>query len=79
MEKLRQNCGEALVRGTKISEKTTTLDPCSVFKGKLAAAAFRDKYTDAADLLFLATRFEQYLTERSGQFNSTLAGLAMEW
>ncbi|CAK4031392.1 Hypothetical predicted protein [Lecanosticta acicola] len=78
MEQLRGNTGQTIVRGTNASGTTTILDPCAVFKGKLAAAAGRAKFTDAADLLLLAGRFEEPLKERCRELNQTLAGLAMK-
>ena len=55
---------------------TRILDPVSIFKGKLRAAATRSKHTDAADIVWLEGRFNEALKARNNEFNQVLVGMA---
>lgn len=49
----------------------------TVFKGKLRAYALRNKFTDAADLQWLESRFSARLVQQTVQLEPVLVGLAI--
>ncbi|TVY83017.1 hypothetical protein LSUE1_G002429 [Lachnellula suecica] len=65
--------GEVMGNGTSL-----VLDPFHLFKGKLRAAATRDKFHDSADLRWLESRFSQQIRARSAELKPVYAGLAMK-
>lgn len=66
---------EGRLRG---QEATFILDPVLVFKGKLFAAATRNKFSDAADLLWLADVHTDLLKSRSRELSRNLVGRVAE-
>lgn len=54
------------------------LDPFYIFKGKLRAAATRQKYHDAADLRWLENKYRNILQERCNEINIGYVGLALK-
>ena len=56
---------------------TALLDPVYIFKGKLRAAATRDKFHDSADLRWLESRDLTRLQQNKGHFNLLYVGLAL--
>jgi hypothetical protein len=60
----------------RLSGKSTTqiLDPVVIFKGKLYATSMRNKYSDAADLIWLATKFSPELRSRSKELSRHMIG-----
>lgn len=56
--------------------ETKILDVVSVFKGKLQAAAFRSKFSDAADLIWLENRYNSSLKARKVELNEPRVGMA---
>lgn len=54
------------------------LDPVCIFKGKLHAAAAREKFHDSADLRWLEQKFGMTLQQRRSEFNLETVGLAMK-
>lgn len=61
--------------GTGVS---TFADPVALFKGKLCAAATRNKFHDSADLRMLLTRFEGRIKPKIGELNLKYVGLAIK-
>ncbi|KAK6435230.1 hypothetical protein LTR95_008582 [Oleoguttula sp. CCFEE 5521] len=63
------------VKGRKLGASTTyILDPVIIFKGKLFAAASRNKYSDIADLTWLASHFSHELKGRSKELSRHMVG-----
>lgn len=63
------------VTGRRSGKSTTQiLDPVIVFKGKLYATSMRNKYSDAADLIWLATKLSPELRSRSKEFSRHMIG-----
>lgn len=60
------------------SQVTQLLDVGFVYKGKLRAAAMRGKHSDAADLIFLESRYTDYLKGRATEFSRYYVGLALK-
>ena len=54
------------------------LDPFYIFKGKLGAAATRQKYHDAADLRWLERKYRNILHEHCDEINIGYVGLALK-
>lgn len=73
-------------RTVKLSIKSTSgaiglssfLEPFLIFKGKLRAAATRDRYHDAADLRKLGEMYEADIKARAHELNLEYVGLAMK-
>ncbi|KAH0545338.1 hypothetical protein FGG08_000637 [Glutinoglossum americanum] len=67
------------VRGEKLGEKPASLlDVVYLFKGKLRAAATREKHSDAADLVYLESTFLDKLRNSASQFSLYYSGLALK-
>jgi hypothetical protein len=63
------------VTGRRSGKSTTQiLDPVIIFKGKLYATSMRNKYSDAADLIWLATKFSPELRSRSKELSRHMIG-----
>jgi hypothetical protein len=63
------------VTGRQAGKSTTQiLDPVIIFKGKLYATSMRNKYSDAADLTWLATKFSSELQSRSKELSRHMIG-----
>lgn len=56
---------------------TAHLDPIYIFRGKLRAAASREKFHDAADLRWLEQRQRTVLGQRREEMNLEYVGLAL--
>ncbi|GAB7336731.1 hypothetical protein MBLNU13_g10831t2 [Cladosporium sp. NU13] len=63
------------VTGRRSGKSTTQiLDPVIIFKGKLYATSMRNKYSDAADLIWLETNFLPELRSRSRELSRHMIG-----
>lgn len=58
--------------------RSTFVDPFPLFKGKLCAAATRNKFHDSADLRILLTRYEENIKPKIGELNLKYVGLAIK-
>ena len=57
---------------------TALLDPVYLFKGKLRAAATREKFHDSADLRWLETYCRNHLEQNKDKFSPLYIGLALK-
>lgn len=65
--------GQATAQGV-----STFVEPFSIFKGKLCAAATREKFHDSADLRTLLPRHADKIKPRIHQVNPKYVGLAIK-
>lgn len=69
----------AQIKGeTQGSGHTALFDPVHLYKGKLRAAATRNKFHDAADLRWLEGKALQMLQQNKGQLAPVYIGLALK-
>ena len=67
------------VVGQRLGEGTSSyLVPFFIFKGKLRAAATRDKFHDSADLRWLVGHFGYLIKPRFAELNLEYVGLAIK-
>lgn len=67
------------VKGEKLStSKTWILHPIFLYKGKLQAAATRDKLSDAADLMYLESNHAVSLAKHNNQISRLHVGMALK-
>ncbi|KAL9107831.1 MAG: hypothetical protein Q9227_007346 [Pyrenula ochraceoflavens] len=66
------------VRGQFNDGGSCFFDPFYLFKGKLSAAATREKSHDSADLRWLESRYNSQIRARSGEISNVLVGLAIK-
>lgn len=60
------------------SGQISLLDPAHIFKGKLRAAATRDKFHDSADLRWLETHFSAQVCAKRAEYSLEYVGLALK-
>lgn len=67
------------LQGLKLGHgQSTFVEPFALFKGKLCAAATREKFHDSADLRVLMTRHGDQIRTRIGELNLKYVGLAIK-
>ncbi|KAK4987614.1 hypothetical protein LTR66_007550 [Elasticomyces elasticus] len=67
------------VTGSTLGTKSIQLlDPVSIFKGKLRAAATRDKFSDSVDLAFLEEHYRKQLQARRSEISPMYVAQALE-
>ncbi|KAF1951784.1 hypothetical protein CC80DRAFT_193786 [Byssothecium circinans] len=75
----RLGLSEVAVNGQAFGQSYSTFaDPFSIFKGKLCAAATREKFHDSADLRTLLSRYPDQIKARIGEVNLNYVGLAIK-
>lgn len=72
-------CRAVSIKGLALGEGTACLlDPFYLFKGKLRAAAAREKFHDSADLRTLADRYFDVLKSRAHELDLEYVGLSLK-
>ncbi|KAK8237149.1 hypothetical protein IWZ00DRAFT_89641 [Phyllosticta capitalensis] len=67
------------VSGAKLGTRPASfLDPFYIFKGKVHAAAMRDKFHDAADVRWLESHFRDHIKARKDKLDLRSVGLAVK-
>ncbi|KAK8202698.1 hypothetical protein IWZ01DRAFT_109472 [Phyllosticta capitalensis] len=67
------------VSGAKLGARPASfLDPFYIFKGKVHAAAMRDKFHDAADVRWLESHFRDHIKARKDKLDLRSVGLAVK-
>ncbi|KAG6039843.1 hypothetical protein E4U41_002021 [Claviceps citrina] len=71
-------CSAITIKGSSLGQGDACfLEPFYLFKGKLCAAASRDKFHDSADLRVLANNYHAALKPRAHELNPVYIGLCL--